>query len=187
MVAEILQYIENGIKLKSILADCLYSGIVVDTQNFTAKTGVRTFEAAAFLKRNGADVTRVKKMFREDATEYKAKADAVRRAEIYRKDYAISWCQSGGIKSPTILAAQAANELLNINGIKATFVMTEYMNRIYISARSIDEVNVQIIMEQLGGGGHMNIAGAQVEDTTVEAATIVLKNTLDRMLQEGDI
>lgn len=187
MVAEILQYIKNGIKLKSILADCLYSGIVVDTQNFTAKTGVRTFEAAAFLKRNGADVTRVKKMFREDATEYKAKADAVRRAEIYRKDYAISWCQSDGIKSPTILAAQAANELLNINGIKATFVMTEYMNRIYISARSIDEVNVQIIMEQLGGGGHMNIAGAQLEDTTVEAATIVLKNTLDRMLQEGDI
>ena len=187
MVAEILQYIKNGIKLKSIIADCLYSGIVVDTQNFTAKTGVRTFEAAAFLKRNGADVTRVKKMFREDALEYKTKADAVRQAEIYRKNYAISQCQNEGIQSPTVIAAQAANELLNINGIKASFVMTEYMNRIYISARSIDEVNVQIIMEQLGGGGHMNIAGAQLEDTTVEAAIIVLKNTLDRMIQEGDI
>lgn len=187
MVAEILQYIKNGIKLKGIIADCLYSGIVVDTQNFTAKTGVRTFEAAAFLKRNGADVTRVKKMFREDALEYKTKADAVRQAEIYRKDYAISRCQNEGIQSPTVIAAQAANELLNINGIKASFVMTEYMNRIYISARSIDEVNVQIIMEQLGGGGHMNIAGAQLEDTTVEAAMITLKNTLDKMIQEGDI
>lgn len=187
MVAEILQYVKDGIKLKSIVADCLYSGIVVDTQNFTAKTGVRTFEAAAFLKRNGADVTRVKKMFREEAVEYKAKADAIRQAEIYRKDYAISICQAEGLQSPTIIAAQAANELLNINGIMASFVLTDYNNRIYISARSIDEVNVQIIMEQLGGGGHLNMAGAQLEDTNLEAATIVLKNTLDRMIQEGSI
>lgn len=187
MVAEILQYVKDGIKLKSIVADCLYSGIVVDTQNFTAKTGVRTFEAAAFLKRNGADVTRVKKMFREEAVEYKAKADAIRQAEIYRKDYAISICQAEGLQSPTIIAAQAANELLNINGIMASFVLTDYNNKIYISARSIDEVNVQIIMEQLGGGGHLNMAGAQLEDTNLEAATIVLKNTLDRMIQEGSI
>ena len=89
MVAEILQYIRGGIKIKSIIADCLYAGIVIDTQNFSTKTGVRTFEAAAFLRRNGADVTRVRKMFREDALEYKAKADAVRNAEIYKKDYAI--------------------------------------------------------------------------------------------------
>lgn len=187
MVAEILQYINNGVKLKSIVADCLYSGIVIDTQNFATKTGVRTFEAAAFLRRNGADVTRVRKMFREDAIEYKTKADAVRRAEIYRKDFAISFSSHEGIKSPTVIAAQAANELLNINGIKASFVLTEYQNKIYISARSIDEVNVQIIMEQMGGGGHMNIAGAQMEDTTMEAAVLVIKNTLDRMLQEGDI
>lgn len=187
MVAEILQYINNGIKIKGIVADCLYSGIVIDTNNFSAKTGVRTFEAAAYLRRNGADVTRVRKMFREDASDYKAKADTVRRAEIYRKNYALSYCPSKDIKSPTVIAAQAANELLNINGIKASFVLTEYQNRIYFSARSIDEVNVQLIMEQIGGGGHMNIAGAQLEDTNMEAAMIVLKNTLDRMIQEGDI
>ncbi|MGN0347559.1 MAG: DHH family phosphoesterase [Lachnospiraceae bacterium] len=187
MVAEILQYINGGIKIKSIIADCLYSGIIIDTQNFATKAGVRTFEAAAFLRRNGADVTRVRKMFREDAQEYKTKADAVRNAEIYKKDYAISVCNYENIKSPTVLAAQAANELLNINGIKASFVMTDYQNKIYISARSIDEVNVQIIMEKLGGGGHMNIAGAQLEGTTVEAVTILLKNTLDKMIQEGEI
>ena len=91
------------------------------------------------------------------------------------------------LRVPLLFAAQAANELLNINGIKASFVLTEYQNRIYFSARSIDEVNVQLIMEQIGGGGHMNIAGAQLEDTNMEAAMIVLKNTLDRMIQEGDI
>lgn len=187
MVAEILQYINGGIKIKSIIADCLYSGIIIDTQNFTTKAGVRTFEAASFLKRNGADITRVRKMFREDALEYKTKADAVRNAEIYRKDYAISVCQNENVKSPTVLAAQAANELLNITGIKASFVLTDYQNKIYISARSIDEVNVQIIMEKMGGGGHMNIAGAQMEGSTPEAAIIVLKNTLDQMIQDGEI
>ena len=187
MVAEILQYINNGIKLKSIVADCLYAGIVVDTQNFSAKTGVRTFEAAAFLRRNGADVIRVRKMFREDATEYKTKADAVRRAEIYKKCYAISFCDNVDVKSPTVLAAQAANELLNINGIKASFVLSEYQSKIYISARSIDEMNVQIVMEELGGGGHLNIAGAQLENTNMDEAVQFLKDTLDRMTQEGAI
>lgn len=187
MVAEILQYINNGVKLKSIIADCLYSGIVIDTQNFAAKTGVRTFEAAAFLRRNGADVTRVRKMFRDNETEYKIKADAVAQAEIYKGCYAISICSNEGIESPTVVAAQAANELLNINGIKASFVMTDYNNKIYISARSIDEVNVQIIMERMGGGGHMTIAGAQLENASMEEAIASFKATLDTMLEEGAI
>ena len=187
MVAEILQYINNGVKLKSIVADCLYSGIVIDTQNFEAKTGVRTFEAAAFLRRNGADVTRVRKMFREDALAYKTKADAVSQAVVYKSDFAISTINPEGIESPTIVAAQAANELLNINGIKASFVMTQYQGRVYISARSIDEVNVQIIMERMGGGGHMSIAGAQLEDIKAEDAIQLLKDTLDAMLEEGAI
>lgn len=187
MVSEILQYINGGIKIKSIIADCLYSGIVIDTQNFAAKTGVRTFEAASFLRRNGADITRVRKMFREDALEYKTKADAVRSAEIYKGSFAISTCQNENVKSPTVLAAQAANELLNINGIKASFVLTDYQNKIYISARSIDEVNVQIIMEKLGGGGHMNIAGAQMEGADIEEAAQTLKDTLDKMLEDGEI
>lgn len=187
MVSEILQYINGGVKLKGIIADCLYSGIVIDTQNFEAKTGVRTFEAAAFLRRNGADVTRVRKMFRDDIDEYRIKADAVGRAEIYKKDYALSICNSSEAKSPTVLAAQAANELLNINGIKASFVLSEYQSKIFISARSIDEVNVQIIMERLGGGGHMNIAGAQLEDMNIEQAMDTVKQTLDSMIEEGAI
>ncbi len=186
MVAEILQYVGDGIKIKSEEADCLYAGIVIDTNNFMTKTGVRTFEAAAFLRRNGADVTRVRKLFREDATEYKVKADTVSQAEIYRDCYAISVCLSEDIQSPTILGAQAANELLNIKGIRASFVLTEYQGHIYVSARSIDEVNVQVIMERLGGGGHMNVAGAQME-TTLEEAIRIMKNTLDNMIEEGDL
>ena len=147
----------------------------------------RTFEAAAFLRRNGADVTRVRKLFREDASEYKARADAVSQAEIYRQSFAISVCTADDIPSPTVVGAQAANELLNIKGVKASFVLTEYQGRIYVSARSIDEVNVQIIMERLGGGGHMSIAACQMEGTSLAEAIGTLKDTIDIMLEEGDI
>jgi len=187
MVTEILQYIKEGIRLRIEEANSMYAGIIVDTNNFTTKTGVRTFEAAAYLRRNGADVIKVKKLFREDAVEYKTKADAVSQAEIYRGNYAISICSSNGVKSPTVLGAQAANELLNIKGIKASFVLTEYQGKIYVSARSIDEVNVQVIMERLGGGGHMNIAGAQMEDILLEEGVRIMKRTLDTMIEEGDL
>lgn len=187
MVSEILQYIGENIKIKSIEADCMYSGIMIDTNNFMTKTGVRTFEAAAFLRRNGADVMRVRKLFREDAIEYKAKADAVSQAEIYRNAYAISICTSDELQSPTVIGAQAANELLNIKGVKASFILTEYQNQIYVSARSIDEVNVQIIMERLGGGGHMNMAGCQMEETSLAEGIGIIKHTLDTMIEEGEI
>ena len=187
MVSEILQYIGDNIKIKPDEADCMYSGIMIDTNNFMTKTGVRTFEAAAFLRRNGADVTRVRKLFREDAGEYKARADTVSQAEIYRNAYAISICTSEDLQSPTVVGAQAANELLNIKGVKASFVLTDYQNQVYVSARSIDEVNVQIIMERLGGGGHMNIAGCQMEDVSLMEAISIVKNTLDAMIQEGAI
>lgn len=187
MVAEVLQYIAGSVKVRNNEADCMYSGIIVDTNNFTAKTGVRTFEAAAYLRRCGADVTRVRKMFRDGAAEYKAKAEAVRNAEIFRGAYAMGICPSDGLESPTEVGAQAANELLNMSGIKASFVATVYNGRIYISARSIDEVNVQIIMERLGGGGHMNIAGAQLEGMPVREAIEVVKRTVSDMLEEGAI
>ena len=187
MVSEILQYINDGVKVRPDEADCMYSGMMIDTNNFMSKTGVRTFEAAAYLRRCGADVTRVRKMFRDDALEYKTKADAVSQAEIYRTDYAISVCKSNGLESPTIVGAQAANELLNIKGIKASFVLTEYQGRIYVSARSIDEVNVQVITERLGGGGHMNIAGCQFEGITVSEGIRKIKNCLDEMLDEGEL
>ena len=187
MVSEILQYTGENIKITSAEADCMYSGIMIDTNNFMTKTGVRTFEAAAFLRRNGADVTRVRKLFREDANEYKAKADAVSQAEIYKKVFAISTCTSEDIQSPTVVGAQAANELLNIKGVKASFVLTEYQNRIYISARSIDEINVQVIMEKMGGGGHLNVAGCQFDGSSLPESIGVLKETLDKMIADGDL
>ena len=187
MVSEILQYTYDNIKIHSEEADCMYSGIMIDTNNFMTKTGVRTFEAAAFLRRNGADVTRVRKLFREDAMEYKAKADAVSQAEIYRQFFAISVCTAEDLPSPTIIGAQAANELLNIKGIKASFVLTDYQGKIYVSARSIDEVNVQIIMERMGGGGHMNTAACQMEGMGLIEAIGVLKGTIDTMLENHEI
>jgi len=187
MVAEVLQYIADGIKIKSAEADALYAGIVIDTLNFTNQTGVRTFEAAAFLKRNGADVVRVRKLFRDDIDDYKAKAEAVREAEIFEGNFAISVCPSEGIDSPTILGAQAANELLDISGIKASVVMTEYNNAVYLSARSIDEVNVQVMMEKLGGGGHRTIAGAQLAGVSIEEARNQVKAVIKEMIEKGDI
>ena len=187
MVSEVLQYIYDNIKMKPEEADCMYSGIMVDTNNFATKAGVRTFEAAAFLRRSGADVSRVRKLFREDAAEYKAKADTVSQAEIYRQNFAISVCTAEDLPSPTIIGAQAANELLNIRGIKASFVLTEYQGLIYISARSIDEVNVQVIMERMGGGGHMNVAACQLESTGIAEAIGALKKTLDDMLDNNEI
>ena len=187
MVAEILQYFSDDIRIYNIEADALYSGIMIDTNNFTAKTGVRTFEAAAFLRRCGADVTRVRKMFRDDVKSYKAKAEAIRNVETYKGSFAISVCPSEGIDSPTVVASQAANELLNVDSIRASFVLTDYQNKIYISARAIDEVNVQIIMERLGGGGHINMAGAQLPGISVNEAIRQLKETLDKMMKEGDI
>ena len=187
MVSEILQYIGESIRISPEEADCMYSGIMIDTNNFMSKTGVRTFEAAAFLRRNGADVTRVRKLFREDAIEYKAKADAVSQAEIYRNAFAISTCSSEDIQSPTIVGAQAANELLNIRGVKASFILTEYQNQIFVSARSIDEINVQIIMERMGGGGHLNTAGCQLSGISISEGIGILKTTLDKMIEEGDI
>lgn len=186
MVAEVLQYIVDDIKVPSIEADCLYAGIMIDTRNFMNRTGVRTFEAAAYLRRCGADITRVRKMFRDDMESYRAKAEAMCMAEVYREQYAIAECPSD-IASPTVLAAQTANELLDINGIKASFVLTVYDGRIFLSARSIDEVNVQIIAEKLGGGGHINSAGAQFEHTNVKEAIEALKVTIDQMIEEGDI
>lgn len=187
MVSEILQYIGESIRITAEEANCMYSGMMIDTNNFTAKTGVRTFEAAAFLRRNGADVTKVRKLFREDAIEYKTKADAVSQAEIYKHAFAISICKSENIQSPTVVGAQAANELLNIKGVKASFVLTDYQNQVFISARSIDEVNVQVIMEKMGGGGHLGIAGCQLTGVSVFEGIGLLKGTLDKMINEGDL
>ncbi|MCR5416040.1 MAG: DHH family phosphoesterase [Pseudobutyrivibrio sp.] len=188
MIAEVLQYFADKININPTEADCIYAGILIDTNNFMTKTGVRTFEAAAFLRRNGAEVTRVRKMLRENMETYKARAEVVRNATTYRGVFAISECQpDGNLESPTVVGAQAANELLNIVGIKASFVLTMYMDKVFISSRSIDEIDVQRIMARLGGGGHVNIAGAQVENSTVDEVRKDLEETIDKMLEEGEI
>ena len=187
MVSEILQYTGENIKVRPEEADAIYGGIVVDTNNFTNRSGVRTFEAAAFLRRCGADVTRVRKLFREDVVSYRAKADAVSHAQIFRDAFAISVCNAENVQSPTVVGAQAANDLLDIKGVKASFVFTRYQGKVFVSARSIDEVNVQLIMEKMGGGGHLNIAGCQLDNVTIDEAIATLKKTISDMIEAGDL
>ena len=187
MIAEVLQYFDEDIKLSASEADALYAGILIDTNNFMTKTGVRTFEAAAYLRRAGAEVTRVRKMLRNDMEAYKARAEAVRHAEVYRGSFAISICPADNIANPTVTSAQAANELLNIIGIRASFVLTEFQDRIFISSRSIDEINVQRIMEKLGGGGHINTAGVQFSNCSILEAKKIIETTLDEMIEKGEI
>ncbi|MBQ7708141.1 MAG: DHH family phosphoesterase [Lachnospiraceae bacterium] len=187
MISEMLQYIEEKVKIRPVEADAMYSGIVIDTDNFLTKTGVRTFEAAAYLRRCGADVTRVRKMFREDISVHKHLAEGVNNAEIYKKQFAISSVKPDGIEAPTVVAAKIANDLLNVDGVRASFVVTSQGNTAYISARSVDDMNVQVAMEKLGGGGHANVAGAQLEGESIESAVVKIKELLDEMYKEGDI
>ena len=186
MIAEMMQYIADGIKVKGPEADAMYGGIVIDSQEFTVQTGVRTFEAAAYLRRCGADITRIRKIFRENFKDYQAKAAAISSAEIYRDAYAFSTIDPKGLESPTVVCAQAANELLNIRGIKASIVLTLYNDIIYVSARSIDEMNVQVLMEKLGGGGHRTIAGAQLREGSLSEAIATIKQAIDEMIKEGE-
>ena len=187
MITEMIQYVDDNIKLKAFEADALYAGINIDTDGFNSKSGPRTFEAAAFLRRHGADVTRVRKMLRSNMNEYKEIAKAVSRVEVYKDAFAISIFNGDGIDTPTVGGAKTANDLLDISGIKASFVITPYEDKIYVSARSIDEVNVQLVMEKLGGGGHMSIAGAQLTDCTIDQAVNKIKLTLDNMIKDGEI
>ena len=186
MVAEISQYIGNGLRLRPAEAEAMYAGIMIDTNYFTDKAGVRTFEAMAYLRRSGADVVRVRKLFREDINEYKIKAAAIQDTELYLGEYAIAESLAEGVESPTVLGAKIANSLLDINGVKASFVLTKYNGKIYISARSIDELNVQVMMERLGGGGHINMAGAQLKDMSMEEAKAIIRETIDNMITEGE-
>ncbi|EGL36940.1 DHH family phosphoesterase [Oribacterium sp. oral taxon 108] len=187
LIAEMMQYIREGIKAKPIEADCMYGGIVIDTREFTNQTGVRTFEAAAYLRRCGADIIRIRKTFREDFIDYQAKADTISKADIYREYYAISTLERTGTESPTVLCAKAANELLNIRGIKASIVLTKVEDTVFISARSIDELNVQVLMEKLGGGGHRTVAGAQMKGFTIEECIDKVRAAIDEMIEEGEV
>ncbi|MDK2798788.1 MAG: cyclic-di-AMP phosphodiesterase [Clostridiales bacterium] len=183
MVTEILQYMEEKVKLSTLEAEALYAGITVDTKHFSFKTGVRTFEAASFLRRAGVDTTSVKQLFQNDLDTFIARADIVKAAEIFRDNIAISVCPEN-IKNAQLIVAQAADELLNIMGITASFVMCKVNDEIIISGRSLGDINVQVILEKLGGGGHLTVAGAQLADVSVESAREQLKMAIDKYFDE---
>lgn len=186
MVAEILQYSMDKPKLRPAEADAMYAGILVDTDNFVTKTGVRTFEAASFLRKSGADMTRVRKAYRTDIDSYKQLAKGVEDAELFLDNFAISDVPTEGVDSPTVLAAKVANDLLDIDNVRASFVLSKIDNVVYISARSIDDVNVQVIMEQFGGGGHGTVAGAQIENARIEDVKQQIRDLVRKMRDDGE-
>ena len=183
LVTELLQYAEAKIDLKTIEAESLYAGIMMDTKNFTFKTGVRTFEAAAYLRRCGVDIIRVKKWFQSDLKSFNLIADIVKRAQIVIEGIAISTYDEI-TPDANLICAKAADELLTISDITASFVLGNIGDKICISGRSIGDVNVQIILEKLGGGGHITLAGAQVEGMTMEETKQELINRIHEYFSE---
>ncbi len=184
LVTEILEYASDDIELKVIEAEALYGGIMVDTKDFTFKTGVRTFEAAAFLRKYGVDIIKVKKWFQADLESYNIIADIVKKSEIVSETIAISIYDGEDFENSNLICAKAADELLTISDITASFVMGNQGDRVCISGRSIGDVNVQVIMEKLGGGGHMTLAGAQLEGATLEEAHEELLRCINEYLEE---
>ena len=185
LVTELIQYTQNEVELSTIEAEALYAGIMMDTKNFTFKTGVRTFEAAAYLRRCGVDIIKVKKWFQSDLESYNKISEIVRKAEIIHDTIAIS--QYDIIEKDTsLICAKAADELLTIGNITASFVLGNTGDKICISGRSIGDVNVQMILEKLGGGGHITLAGAQLENTTIEEAKEELISKIEEYFSEKE-
>ena len=183
LVTEIIQYVDRKIELKPIEIESLYGGIMVDTKNFTFKTGVRTFEAAAYLRKFGVDIIKVKKWFQADLESYNVIAEIVKNADMISDTIAISTYEEIGKDSNTI-CAKAADELLTISNITASFVLGNTGENICISGRSIGDINVQVILEKLGGGGHITLAGAQLENMTIEEAKEELINRINEYFSE---
>ena len=182
LVTELLMYLDN-ITLSPTEAECLYAGIVIDTKNFMFKTGVRTFEVAAYLKKYGIDVTEVKQLFQNDFETYITKVEIVKNAEIIKGKIAISLCEEKHSDMP-IIAAQAADELLSISGILASFVLCKVDDVIMISGRSLGDINVQYILEKIGGGGHLTFAGAQIAGVTLDEAKEKLLDSIEEYFNQ---
>ncbi|MCI8471090.1 MAG: phosphoesterase [Clostridia bacterium] len=183
LVTELIQYVEEKVELKTIEAESLYAGIMMDTKNFTFKTGVRTFEAAAYLRKCGVDIIHVKKWFQSDLESFNKIAEIVGKAEVVNGSIAISICEEK-TKDVNVICAKAADELLTIGEITASFVMGQLGDKVYISGRSIGDINVQVILEKLGGGGHITLAGAQVEGMTLEETKQELMNRINEYFSE---
>jgi c-di-AMP phosphodiesterase-like protein len=186
LVTEILQYVEEKIGLKPIEAEALYAGIVIDTKNFTFKTGVRTFEAASFLRRQGVDTVSVKQLFQNDIETYINISNVVRNADIINDKIAISICPPT-VKNAQLIAAQAADQLLSLLGIVAAFVLSSSNGGVSISGRSLGDINVQMIMEKLGGGGHLTVAGAQLEGISPDEAKEKLKEAIIEYIENANV
>lgn len=183
LVTEVIQYIDEKLKLTQLEAEALYAGIVVDTKSFTFKTGVRTFEAASYLRRQGVDTVAVKQLFQNDMATYTSVSSVVRDAELINGEIAISIC-APDVKNPQMIAAKAADELLNLSGIAASFVLCVVGEEVWISGRSLGDINVQLILEKLGGGGHLSVAGAQLEGTDINDAKEKLKYAIMEYIKE---
>ena len=183
LVTEIVQYAQDNVELTLIEAESLYGGIMVDTKDFTFKTGVRTFEAAAYLRKYGVDIIRVKKWFQADLESYNKIANIVRNVEIHNDTIAIAIYNEEN-ENGNLICAKAADELLTISDITASFVMTKIGEKVFISGRSIGDINVQVILEKLGGGGHITLAGAQLEGVSVEKAKEDLIEKIEEYLAE---
>ena len=183
MVTELLQYIPANVELGPESAEALLSGIMLDTRNFVLSTGARTFEAAAYLKGIGADTVSVKQLFSNNFESYKSKNAIISTAVTYKGcAVAIATEHYDDIR---IIASQVANELLNVSGVKSSYVLFEENNQINISARSLGEMNVQMIMESLGGGGHLMMAATQISDVTMGDAVVKLENAINEYLEEN--
>lgn len=180
MVTEVFQYIKDGAKLSPKEAQAVYAGMVLDTKNFSMRTGVRTFEAASFLRRMGVDTVNVKRIFQNDMSMYVKRAKIVANAENYLGKFAISYWDDTE-EAANIIASQAADELLNITDIKASFVLCKSEEGVTVSGRSLGEYNVQLVMEKIGGGGHMTIAGAQFKGKTITEALDILRHAIDEL------
>ncbi|MCT4618077.1 MAG: DHH family phosphoesterase [Marinisporobacter sp.] len=186
LVAEILQYMDDKINIEKIEAEALLAGITVDTKNFSFKTGVRTFEAASWLRRAGADTTNVRQLFQDDLETFVAIAEVVKNAKSIGNNIALSVC-SKDMENTSLVAAQAADELLNIRGITASFVLgIRNEGEIIISGRSLGDINVQVILEKLGGGGHLTVAGAQIRDKKIDEVQIMLEKAIEEYFEEGE-
>ncbi len=183
MVTEILQYMECTQEISAYEAEAMYCGIYMDTKAFRFKTGARTFEAAAYLRKAGVDPVRVHMLFRNDISMYIQKSKVISNAKIYRNNIAIAVCEEQ-CKNLQLVVAQAADDLLNIKGVEASFVLAASGSKIIISGRSLGAVNVQVILEKLGGGGHITIAGAQLENNSLKIAEMKLHNAIDEVMFE---
>ena len=185
MVTELVQYMEDNVKINKITAEGLLAGINLDTKNFAFKTGVRTFEAASYLKKSGADTIEVKKMFNSDINDFITKADIIQSTKIINDNICLAYTGKEA-DNINIVVAQAADELLNIKQVEASFVLGQKNGRVFVSARSLGNINVHVLMEKLGGGGHRDIAGAQFKDITIEEAYNKVKDVIQSYLKEEE-